>query len=410
MDDLMFNELQHIVLAILQDRLTDEARAGLNGLSEGDWREVMRIADTQGVGPLLFRSVQRLQLQAAAAVLEQLKESLRNNTARNLSILKEFEHLAGVLQRRDIRFMPLKGIYLCSNVYELLGERAIWDIDLIVPVADMNRALEAIETTGYQASRPYDLDLELKSYHHVPVYLKPGAPPLEVHWTLLNPRFRHGLQFQDLWERSVPAQVGQSRVQTLAADDLVIYLCAHVAYQHVYMHSVRSLYDIKLVVQQHSESLGWEVVASRASERGLLNSVYLSLRLVHDTLGLPLPEAAWQALRPAAFHEPLVEAALARILESAGVSPVINAVWAKQNAFQRITGLWGRIFVPRSVLAGRYGLPPNSKRVYLYYFVRARDLLRVHGHNLFDLWFGGRQKRDLARRDSELVAYLGWWQ
>jgi hypothetical protein len=190
----------------------------------------------------------------------------------------------------------------------------------------------------------------------------------------------------------------------------VIYLCAHVAYQHVYMHSVRSLYDIKLVVQQHSESLGWEVVASRASERGLLNSVYLSLRLVHDTLGLPLPEAAWQALRPAAFHEPLVEAALARILESAGVSPVINAVWAKQNAFQRITGLWGRIFVPRSVLAGRYGLPPNSKRVYLYYLVRARDLLRVHGRNLFDLWFGGRQKGDLARRDSELVAYLGWWQ
>jgi hypothetical protein len=46
----------------------------------------------------------------------------------------------------------------------------------------------------------------------------------------------------------------------------------------------------------------------------------------------------------------------------------------------------------------------------LYYFVRLWDLLRIHGRNLLHLSFGGEQETERARRDSELVAYLGWWQ
>ena len=282
------NTNQQLVLALLRDKAPETDVARLNALSESGWRDVVQLAESMGLGPLLFRNARRLQVRLPKAVDDLMLESLRNNTARNLRILQEFKILADALQKQGIAFMPLKGIYLCSNLYENPGERALWDIDLIVPLGEMRRALAAIESTGYRASRPYDLDLEIKLHQHVPAYIKAGAPPLEVHWTLLEPRFEKGLAWQDLWARSVPARVGEATAQVLSPADLVIYLCAHVAYHHTYAGSVRSLYDIKLVVQRFAAELDWDLIASRARACALINSLYLSLRLTKDLLGCGL--------------------------------------------------------------------------------------------------------------------------
>ncbi len=401
---------QQIILTLLQDRPPDEEIGRLNALGEGEWREVLKAANVQGVEPLLLGRIQRLHVSPPREAAEALRQSLLNNTARNLQLIRHFADLGAALQRENLPFMPLKGVYLCTNVYENLGERSIWDIDLIVPLADLKRALTAIEGTGYHPARPYDLELEIRNYHHVPAYLKAGAPPLEVHWALLNPRFQQGLAWQDVWGRSVPAHIGRTSVQVLSPEDLLVYLCAHVAYQHMYIDSIRSLYDIRLVLKTFGDGLDWHVIAQRARTAGLQNSLYLTLRLTDDLLGPALPEAVRQTLRPPGFNETLTQAATTRLVDGEGVSPVVNAVWNRRRPFERLKGLWDRIAVPPSILAGRYRLPPNSRRVYFFYLVRAWDLLRIHGGNLLVLLLGGPKVRERAARDSELVAYLSWWK
>lgn len=404
------NVQQQLAVSLLQDNPAEMDLARLNALNEAGWHEVSKVAEALGLGPLLFRNVRRFEVKVPQAIGELLLESLRNNTARNLRILKEFGILAGALQEQGIAFMPLKGVYLCSNVYENPGERLLWDIDLIVPPEEMRRALAVVESTGYRASRPYDLDLEIKIHQHVPAYLKAGAPPLEVHGTLLEPRFEHGREWQDVWERAVLARVGEATVQVLAPIDLLIYLCAHVAYHHLYADSVRSLYDIKLTVERFSAELDWDLVAARAQAWALINSVYLTLRLTKDLLGCGLTESSLQALRPPDFNAGLIQAVLARVFEQMETPPVINAVWARPNLLQRIKGLWDRVVVPPSVLARTYRVPPNSRRLYFYYLVRLKDMLAIHGGDLSALFLGSRQKKDLARRDAELIAYLKWWE
>jgi len=362
------------------------------------------------VAPLLERSVERLRLPVPRVIRARMREILQTHTARNLRLLREFSILAKALQGHGVDFMPVKGVHRCTSLYENIGERPIWDMDVLVQLGDIRNALDVVEATGYRASRPFDLDLEVRNYHHVPAYVKRNAPPLEIHWTLLNPRFQNGLNWQELWERSVPARVGEADVRVLSPGDLLIYLCAHVAYQHIYIDSVRSLYDIKLLIRREAAQMDWGAITARARTWALANSVYLTLRLTDDLLGCPLPEGVWQGLRPAEFNERLVEAALTRIMDHSESSPVVSAVWSRRSLPRRIQGLWGRVMVPPSVLAGRYRLPPKSRRVYLYYFARAWDLLSVHGRDLFDLLFGRRSKRELALRESELIAYLRWWQ
>lgn len=401
---------QQHVLTLLQDQPTAQATARVAALDEPRWRGVIAAAEALGVAPLLSSRTERLGLTPPPAVSAQLRAILRTHTARNLNMLGQFSVLAHALQDAGLRFMPMKGVHLCISLYEDIGERPTWDIDLLVPLGEIGRALAVVEKAGYRASRPFDLDLEVRNYHHVPAYVKRGAPPLEIHWTLLNPRFQNGLGWQELWERSVPAKVGDAEVRVFSPDDLLIYLCAHVAYQHIYIDSLRSLYDIKLLVGRHERTLGWGAITARARTWGLANSVYLSLRLTDDLLGCPLPKAVLDGLRPPDFHEPLVTAAVARMMEHSETSPVVRAVWSRRGLPERLKGLWGRLMVPRSVLAGRYHLRPDAWTVNLYYFVRAWDLLRAHGRDLLDLLLGRRSKREAALRESELIAYLKWWQ
>jgi hypothetical protein len=403
-------EPQEHVLALLHDEPPQPAVAKLNALSDSAWQPVIRAAETLGVAPLLLGRADRLQIDLPLGVRQRMTQILQAHTARNLRLLREFSQLARALDEHDIAFLPMKGAQLCTSLYENIGERPIWDIDILVRLEQMQEALEVIEVSGYRSSRPFDLDLEVRSYHHVPVFVKRDAPPVEVHWTLLNPRFQNGLTWQELWGRSVLEKVGEVEAHVLAPADLLVYLCAHVAYQHMYIDGLRSLYDIKLLLQKHAGSLDWGAITARARTWGLGNSVYLSLRMTDELLRCAVPASAWPVLRPAEFSEGLLAAARARVLEHSGRSPVVSAVWARRSMLQRLGGLWGRVLVPRAVLAGRYHLRPDSSKVYLYYFVRAWDLARVHGRDLLDLLLGRRSKRQLALRESELIAYLQWWQ
>ncbi len=403
------SQAQEHVLSLLQSKSPPDAITRLNALDVAAWQQVITAAESLGVAPLLMGRAAGLNMSPPEAIRKQLTQVLQTHTARNLRLLHEYSNLSRAFDARGVVFMPVKGVHLCTSLYENIGERTIWDIDILVRLEQMREALEVVEASGYRSSRPFELELEVRSYHHVPVFLKLDAPPLEIHWTLLNPRFQNGLSWQELWGRSVVERVGETKAHVLAAEDLLVYLCVHVAYQHIYIDALRSLYDIKLLLQKHGDDLDWGAITARSRTWGLGNSTYLSLRITDELLGCRVPAAAWPVLRPAAFSEGLLEAAKRRVLEHPNRSPVVSAVWSRRNLFQRLRGLWERIVVPRAVLAGRYHLPPDARTLNLYYLVRLRDLIREHGRDLLDLMLG-RTRREWAQRESELIAYLNWWQ
>ena len=405
------NQYQQIILSCLRDTLTDEARAKLISLTQEEWHAALQAADILGVTPLVATSIQRHGIMVPPRINESLQTSLKNNTARNLRLLAEFQKVAKTLQERNIPFIPLKGVYVSSNLYQNIGERIITDIDLLIPPVNLREAVDAIETnTGYHPSRLYDLETEQRNLHHLPPYIKSGAPPLEIHWTLLHPRFKTQLNLQGVWEDSVPAKLRDIQARTLSPNDLLIYLCAHVAYHHVYINSLRSLFDIKLVLDHFSDQFDWETIRERACNWNLTNSLYLTLRLADDLLDCVIPKPVWQSLRLADFNESLLDAARARIFEHHDVPPTLTAIWTRQTFPQRLIGLWKRIAIPTAELRMLYRLPPNSKLVYLYYFARVKYLFVIYGHKVMDLLLGNKQQTEFALRDSKLVHYLNWWE
>ena len=126
-------------------------------------------------------------------------------------------------------------------------------------------------------------------------------------------------------------RVGEVDVRVFSPEDLLVYLCAHVAYQHIYIDAVRSLLRHQAAGAEQSGKLDWGAITARARTWGLANSVYLTLRLTDDLLGCALPDSAWPGLRPPAFNETAGGRPWRRMMEHSETSPVVRAVWSRRS-------------------------------------------------------------------------------
>lgn len=207
----------------------------------------------------------------------------------------------------------------------------------------------------------------------------------------------------------MPVEISGMGVKTLNPNDLLIYLCAHSAYQHMFIGALRSLYDIKLVLEHYSDQFDWTSIKERATAWNLINSVYLTIHLTEQLFDCTIPQSALSSLRPVDFNDILLDAARKRVFENLDVSPTLTAVWSRKTIMQRLVGLWSRIALSRKELSALYKLPPKSNLVNLYYLARVKDLFVSHGRNFVNLLVGNKNLTEFATHDSELINYLNWW-
>jgi hypothetical protein len=400
------NENHEYILFCLRVSSLDSAQAFFTQVTDQQWEDLTAIAEKLGVAPLLYSRLLRLGFRFPPNVDALLLTIIQNNTARNLNFLTEHNNLIKALEAQNIPVISLKGIYLATCIYQNMGERVIGDIDLLVPLDDLSRAVQVIESTGYRSNPKYDLEFEKKRLHHLPPYFKSKAPVLELHWNILA-RISHHIDLDGIWERSLPVKIGGSNARTLCPEDLLIHLCAHIA-SHLYRNATRSLYDIKLVLEHFETQLDWQIVSTRAREWGLINSVYLTLRLTRSLLDFDLPAPIWQTLHPGIFNEKLIDAAELKIFREETFSSTLTSAWKSENIIERLLGAWKRLALPPKILAGKYNLPPVSKLVYIYYLIRAKDLIILHGRDLMDLLQNNKRKGDMFSNDGLLIDFLDW--
>jgi Uncharacterised nucleotidyltransferase len=83
-------------------------------------------------------------------------EQHRLGLARVARILDLFERILGVFQRGAIDVMPLKGCDLLTRVYAEPAVRSTSDIDLLVQYADFKRAVQLLDSLGFECTSDTD--------------------------------------------------------------------------------------------------------------------------------------------------------------------------------------------------------------------------------------------------------------
>jgi hypothetical protein len=408
------------VTGLLSDCLHQDSgrmsRERLAAVPSEAWPSLLAMARVQRVTPLLYDRLVSRGLSAAVprATLAEAQRACGETAAANLRLYEELAAIATAFRGRDVGLIVLKGPHVASAVYGDPALRQMGDLDLLVRVSDLDRAAEIVSARGYAAQTPYRTAAVLKTAHHLPPFIRPQVAKIELHWNISPPGLTCAVDPDELWERAKPADIPGVNVLGLGIEDLLLHLCLHTSYQHLFGFGLQPSCDIAQTIQRYRDTLDWPRLTHTArrwkSERG----VYLALRLAGVLVGAAVPDAVLDELRPHGFDEAMLAETATQVFEGTQVFAAIPRHLAQGWAGGGL-GAWlggfaiflRRLFMPPRELASLYHVADGSLRVYLYYPARLKYLVSSQWTLARALWREHPQAAPAARRKARLAGWLG---
>lgn len=354
------------------------------------------MAMEHGVASLLHRVLQSggALAELPVPVRARIEQERRATGFVNLRRLGEFQRIARALRGRDIPVIALKGLHLAELVYRDISLRPMSDMDLLVPRSERRRALATLQMQGYEAEAQapaFDfegdnsdaIEAMLDGKYHLSLAHRQLGTTVEIHWALADPRHPYSPPLEDIWRSAIPARIGDADMLVMSPEFLLLHVCAHLAYNHIFAFGLRALCDIAEIARAHPD-LDWAAVVENGQHHGWRIGVAAALRLARDHLGAPVPADALAAIGGDALDAELLAEALAHLLAFAEIpgelsaAPNLMVLAGRRGLGAKIAIAWNRLFVPRAELALIYGIPEHSARIALYYALRLRDLVRTY--------------------------------
>lgn len=274
--------------------------------SAGDWEQIVRLAQAEGVAPLLHWSLSRsgrinLLPPAEKEHLRAIYVTARMN---NNQLLRELQRLNRLFERAEIPVVALKGICFALTIYPEIGLRPMADLDLLLPASQVASALHIVRSCGYADAVPEAIP-GLDELLSRPACLRKTELPLttlEVHHTLAaEDTSAHTVSVDWFWSQTEFMEAytpGRKlgRLRMLSPTAQLLYACAHAMQHGGRKASLRWLYDIDLLVRVHAARLDWELLLAQARSFEWDSAAYTVLDQARSCFETPIPQAVLDAL------------------------------------------------------------------------------------------------------------------
>ncbi len=379
--------------------------AALAGLSEQQWDALARSLGRRRLLGLLSRRLDRARGSIAPppAIAALLREMMIRVAARHLAACQP---VAACLSETGTQAMLLKGSDLAQRYYGNVGQRRMVDIDLLVRPDEVAGLDAALRLRGFTA--PFTAEaVRLSSEHHISYQPPPGGRIVEVHWRLSR-RVGRDIDLDGIWLRSKPASLLGAPVRVMAAEDLLPYLCSHLAH-HLYWTSFNQIWDLAEVVIHTGADFDGEACRRNATTWGLAHMMDLALDIMTTTLHPPW-SPPWPmvevpcAIRDVALGE--LDRHFRGLPASVGDGRALDLMVGDPSWSARLGLFRHAILPPPSELAIRLGLSRRPTSLARGYLVLWGQLLTRRGMQLRQ-WLGGdRGFRRTLRRMARLRSWL----
>ncbi|HYJ60558.1 MAG TPA: nucleotidyltransferase family protein [Actinomycetota bacterium] len=280
-------ELGEALVAILRDPPPPGLRPQLDWFLRDDAEQLARHAVHHRVAPFLRQALRGARLSLAGDVSRALEKSHARFTAVHLMALEDLTEVGDILRQVDVEALVMKGPVLAERHYPSADLRPYGDLDLLIPPADFERTIDALEAAG--------LELVDKNWHLIRTegraqlhVVLPHGTLADIHWSVLNRRsvrdtFR--IPTLDLLARARSVEIDGRSVPTLDPTDTLLHLCLH----GTLSGGDRLIWskDVERVIA--TEPPRWDEVVRRADAWMAGPSVAIALDRARRILGADVP-------------------------------------------------------------------------------------------------------------------------
>ncbi|MFQ3639805.1 MAG: nucleotidyltransferase family protein [Chloracidobacterium sp.] len=247
------------------------------------WPALLQSALHHGLEDYLFRRLVRAGVGLPEAVLTRFRLIQAHKAAWTLQLTAQTDRVFDTLSAVNIPAAILKGPVLGERLYGGDGLRSSSDLDVLIPYGQVQPALAALASLGYQADAT-TVARALAGDHNIA--LDNVLPPLELHFHLFR-RFGVTLRADDFLARAIPYQTQHGQVvSVLAPEDEFLFLCVHAA-AHSFAR-LAWLFDLKLLLHKYP-TFDWDGLLRRAQEWRVTTSVIFACELLRQRLEVETP-------------------------------------------------------------------------------------------------------------------------
>src|SRR5579864_1453649 len=272
---------------------------GSSAESEQDWQSFLAACEHHRVSPIVFHRFQSCDDRVIPTdVLEQLRGRFYQVSAYNYRLASKLVQLISQLGSEQIPALVLKGPAVAMAAYGDLSLRQYEDIDILIPVEQVVKAVETLRALGF---RPIEgLSQRHKNvhrYHEITLEAPDNSYNVDLHWHLAPPYARvFGPDVSQLWARTVKLLLPQGEVSALCREDLFLTLCQH-GTRHRWWQ-IKWLFDIAELLR-HGEQIDWCCVERSLGTLPMARqSACLAVILARELVGSQVPSQADRILAP----------------------------------------------------------------------------------------------------------------
>lgn len=382
-------------------RLDEPGDRALAGLDDDGWRRLTEDAAAFNLLGILGRRVQRAGLRVKMPVQSRnlVRSAVLATATRKLQAMAA---VGACVVKADRPVMLLKGSDLAQRYWGNIGQRTMLDIDILVHRQDLPMIDAALREGGFRAGAALEM-ADLPGEHHI-VYAAPaGGLAVEVHWRLSR-HVADGIDLDELWGRSLSAQLGEAPARCMAPSDLLPYLSSHLAH-HLYWTSLNQIWDMAEVLMAEGPLLDWAASWEAARRWKLENSMALALELMRSILAPPVAVTNCGVSVPAA----LVDAARGEIDRhvrglppTLGEGRLLDIMVGTEPPVAKAVHFLRAAFPSPSALAAKQGLTGNPAALARGYVRHWRHLASTRGPALWRWLIRDRDFDHVRRRAAAM--------
>ena len=253
--------------------------AGVCGLAADGRDKLVDEAASDGLAGLLYCLVVGEQLSVPTELRNFLRQQHTHTAVDNVAILAELGALLESWGNHGLQVLLMPGASLLG-AYPDIGCRAMDDVDIAVRGEDRQDVCDVLDNLGFAAVPGHD-DLYAGR-----------SLVLDLHEDLLNSnrisarREAGHLPLESVFADSRTIRAGGSEVQTLNAEDTVLYTAVH-ALKHSFR---RKAWFVDLLLSL--PEVDWGRLREKAQRYRLARPLLYCLCHIRDALGIELPEPA----------------------------------------------------------------------------------------------------------------------
>lgn len=284
-------------------RIRDRLRTGI------DVDVVMELAAQHAVRPDLLKVLSKLSWDHVPKRMREALECFQHgHLLRALSVANELIQVAAAFADARIDFAAFKGPVLAMQLHGDVARREYSDIDIIVPLAEADRAERVLSDRGYLNTQG-DPAFRRAFLRHQRQYafVHDGVDAaVDLHWDFSAEGLPFPVHAADIWSALQPVTIGGVDIPSLAGEDLVLLLAGHGTKEA--WRSIGWVLDFATLVERLPD-LDWPRILARARRNGSACSILLAAAMAQELLD----QRAAPFLAAALDHKPAI-LALAREL------------------------------------------------------------------------------------------------